>query len=210
MNKQKIITVNKDSKLMKEEDLMLVREEIKAGVGDEDPVIVDSSIFELLTIDDLPTEHVEITTGSVSDNDVLTLDWDGVIFREGDRIKVVVRCDEYSKFWWKSLGLQYYMCAFILSVETRQVETGDIKVVDHYNDDGIWISLSYVIDIPEIKNLGEALLYAKQLDRELKRPADELVKKVDEVFKKDIREREKRFWRATDLKEPQSAGEVDA
>jgi hypothetical protein len=149
--------------------------------GSEDPVFIPSSVLLELTVDDLP-EDVTIEVGTEKDH-VVHLEWEGRLYRDGDRVIAEAEHINTRKYWYAPLGLEQYMDLLRRAVETRQRVHGDVRLGD-YEDDGAYIHLHFTIPTAE-RNLGRAFEVARKITNELEeasnRAADEVGKRVAEV-----------------------------
>jgi hypothetical protein len=147
----------------------------------EEPVFLPSSLLSKLTLDDLP-ENVSIEVGSEKEG-VIELEWQGHLYRDGERLVAEAEYIHTRKYWYAPVGLEEYMDLIRRAVETRHRVHGDVDLGD-YEDDGAYIHLHFKITTAE-RNLGRAFEIAQKVTSELEeaanRAADEVGKRVAEV-----------------------------
>jgi hypothetical protein len=73
---------------------------------------------------------------------VVELDWEGTLHREGDQFVGEAEYLNTRKYWYSPLGLEQFMDLVRRSVETRQRTRGDVDLHD-YEDDGAYIRLGF-------------------------------------------------------------------
>jgi hypothetical protein len=141
-------------------------------------------------IDDSP-EEVAIEVGSEKDR-VVQVEWEGRLYRDGDRVVTEAEYIRTRKYWYAPLGLELYMDLLRRAVETRQRVHGDLELGD-YDDDGAYIHLHFIIATAERnlgrataeRNLGRAFQVANKITNDLEevsnRAAYEVGKRVAEV-----------------------------
>ncbi len=143
----------------------------------DEPVVLTQTVLDDLSIDDIP-ENILIEVG-ISDEHIVRLQWEGQLYRQKDAIVIEADCTNTRKYWHLPLNLRHYLDLVRRAIELRQREHGDVEL-DHYDDDGAYIQMSYLIYTGE-KNLGKAHQKAKALRQQLEEAADDA---ADQVGKK--------------------------
>jgi len=163
---------------MKVED---VRKLLAEAVDDEEPVVIPTSILAKLELNDIP-EGVSFQIGTPKDG-VIHLDWEGRFYRRGATIEAEAEHIWTRKYWYAPLGLEQYMDLVRRAVETRHRLREDVEL-SHWDDDGAYIQLLYVINTGEAKP-AKAFEVARKISGELEeaadRAADEVGKRIAEV-----------------------------
>lgn len=122
-------------------------------------------------VNDLPDNAVFEVCSRI-DNSVIILDTIPIrIQKIGDK-KVRVDFDDSGtrKYWDGTIGFKLYMEAKKAIVEERTTEVGDVSL-EHYEDDGAWIHLSYSAEI-ETDKLDLAIHLAEQIVTEVEGAAE--------------------------------------
>jgi hypothetical protein len=127
-------------------DITEARRLVRESTDDEPPVLPRSVLREL-TIEAVPEESA-FQVGSTKD--FLQPDWEGTLWREGDRFVADAEYLNTRKYWYSPLGLEQFMDLVRRSVETRQRSRGDVALQD-YEDDGAYIRLIFRIVTGEKK-----------------------------------------------------------
>jgi len=163
---------------MKVED---ARRLLAEAVDNEEPVVIPTSILAQLKLDDIP-EGVSFQIGTLKDR-IIHLDWEGRLYRRGAILEAEAEHIWTRKYWYAPLGLEQYMDLVRRAVETRQRLRKDVEL-SHWDDDGAYIHLLYVIKTGEA-NPAKAFEVARKISNELEqaahRAADEGGKRIAEV-----------------------------
>jgi hypothetical protein len=148
---------------------------------EEDPVALPATVLSKLIIDDIPDGAV-IQVGTLKD-DMLDLDWNGTLGRDGNGIYGEADLTWTRKYWYSPLGLEQYLDLVRRTVETRHRVRGDVELSE-YEDDGAYIELRFRISTVE-KNLGRAYRVIQQIAAEVEEAAehaaDEVGQRIAEV-----------------------------
>ncbi len=148
----------------------------------EAPVVFPASVLAKLKLDDVP-EGVSIQVGTEKDR-MIELEWDGRLYRNGQTIIAEAEYLSTRKYWYSPLGLEQYMDLVRRAVETRHRMRGDVKLT-HYEDDGAYINLHFVIPMTSPNNLRDVFEHALAVTDEIEEAAqqaeDEVGKHVAEI-----------------------------
>jgi len=151
---------------------------LAASAGGEDPVFLPSLILSKLTVEDFPSDvFVEV---GVQKDGMMHLDWNGRLYREGEQIIGEADYSWTRKYWYAPIGLEQYLDLIRRAVETRNKTHGDVSL-SHYEDDGAYIHLSFVVRTGE-KNAGRAyesvLKICAELEEASAHASDEIGKQI--------------------------------
>ncbi len=163
---------------MKVED---VRKLLEEAVDDEEPVVIPTSVLAKLKLDDIP-EGVSFQIGMLKDR-IIHLDWEGRLYRRGSTLEAEAEHIWTRKYWYAPLGLEQYMDLVRRAVETRHRLREDVEL-SHWDDDGAYIHLLYVIKTGEAnpaKAFEVACKISGELEQAAHRAADEVGKRIAEV-----------------------------
>jgi hypothetical protein len=133
-------------------DVDTARKLLADGADTEEPVFLPSSVLSKLSIDDLPLDTF-IEIGVLKDG-VMHIEWEGRLYRQGDRIVGEADYTWTRKYWYAPVGLEQYLDLVRRAVELRHKTLHDVELT-HYDDDGAYIHLTYAVSTAE-KNVRRA------------------------------------------------------
>lgn len=151
------------------------------AVDDGEPVVIPTSVLAKLKLGDIP-EGVSFQIGKLKDR-AIHLDWEGRLYRRGATLEAEAEHVWTRKYRYAPLGLEQYMDLVRRAVETRHRLRKDVEL-SHWDDDGAYIQLLYVIRTGEA-NPAKAFEVARKVSSELEQAAqhavDEVGKRIAEV-----------------------------
>ncbi len=142
------------------------------------------------TVNDLPGNAIFEICCRIEES-IIILDTIPIYIKKIDKNKVKVEFDDFGtrKYWDGAIGFKPYMEAKKSIVEERAIEVGDVSL-DHYEDDGAWIHLSYSTEV-EADKLDLAIKIAEQIVAEIEGAAE--MRLGAELWKPKDTENEKEF-----------------
>lgn len=152
------------------------RDLLKIAVDSDDPLFLTPEVLKELSIVDMP-EGAAFEIGVLKDG-IIHIEWDGTLFLDQGQLKAESRYLWSRKYWNQPLGLQYYLDLIRRAIEVRSTQRADVQLKE-YEDDGAFIHISYVTDVPET-NLQRAYDYVVRLSSQIEEVAENT---VDEVGK---------------------------
>lgn len=120
-------------------DVDTARRLLADGAETEELVLLPPSALPNLSIDDLPPDTF-IEIGVVKDG-VMHVEWEGRLYRQGDRIVGEADYIWTRKYWYVPIGLEQYLDLVRRAVELRNKTHRDVELI-HYDDDGAYIRLT--------------------------------------------------------------------
>jgi hypothetical protein len=155
--------------------------EVRGELGDVEDVFIDNERLRTddgetwflpkgsigdLTVNDLP-ESAAFEICSLVENEVIMMDTIPIrVQRVGNgRVLLMFEDSGTRKYWDGKIGFKSYMEAKRQIVEERAAEVGDVRL-EHYEDDGAWIHLSYSAEV-EADKLETAVQLAEQIVAEV-------------------------------------------
>ena len=152
-----------------------------ARAHDDEAVVLPPSVLSKLTIQDVP-DGATLQVGTEGDN-VVHLDWNGTLGREGSRLFGEADHTWTRKYWYAPLGLEYCLDLIRRAVETRHRVRGDVELTSH-DDDGAYIILTFRIRTDET-NLRRAYDMVRGIEAEVEEAAlqaiDDVSRRIAEV-----------------------------
>jgi hypothetical protein len=150
-------------------DVDTARKLLADGADTEEPVFLPPSVLPKLSIDDLPPETF-IEIGVLKDG-VTHVEWEGRLYRQGDRIVGEADYTWTRKYWYAPVGLEQYLDLVRRAVELRTKTHRDVELI-HYDDDGAYIQLTYAVSTEE-KNLGRVFDLVRKVCSEIEETAEQ-------------------------------------
>lgn len=142
--------------------------------ADDEPVFLPPQVLPALTVKDLPVD-VQLQVG-VEKGQIREIEWDGYLFAEHGKLMAEGQYIWTRKHWDSPLGMPHYLDLVRRAIEVRSAARGDVKL-QHYEDDGAFIQLSYIFEIP-FENLGKGYDYAVDFAKHLEEVADKTAAEV--------------------------------
>jgi Restriction endonuclease len=157
-------------------DVDTARRLLADGADTEESVFLPLSVLSKLSVDDLPP-NTFIEIGILKDG-VMHVEWEGRLYRQGDRIIGEADYTWTRKYWYAPVGLEQYPDLVRRAVELRNKTHHGVELT-HYDDDGAYIQLTYAVSTEE-KNLGRALDAVRRVCSEVEETAEQT---ADEIGK---------------------------
>lgn len=145
-----------------------------ALADDEGAAELPTAVLSNLSIGDMP-DGGSFQVGTRRGN-VVHLDWNGTVSREGDRL--VGEADHIwtRKYWYSPLGLEQYLDLVRRAVETRHRVQGDVELTQH-EDDGAYVALRFRVHTSET-NLGMGYKSIRRIADEVEEAAQQALDEV--------------------------------